>query len=194
MGEIRIFLVQQGNEFQLVPYVIPSITLLNVSATPGIVTTRTGSKVDVNAGWPCCGVDWISEMQWETELCLRNAYHSHLLPIVPGKLFCARLTHSSRVFPHKIDRGNPITTFSISNLHIIAAATEVNIFPRPISFATSAPGISVSQSHLLTTNHMAQTWCTTNFVLHRPRIEYFWPGTQSSVDWRIGYALSSLTA
>jgi len=170
------------------------MALLNFSATPGIVTTRIGSKADDSAGWPCCAGDWISERQQDTEFCLRNGYQSHLSTIISGKTFCARWTHSSRVFPHKIDSGNPITTFSVSNLHIIAAATEVKVFPRPISSATSAPGISLSQTHLLTRNHMAQTWCTRNFVLARPGIEYLWPATRSSMDWWIGWAFSSLTA
>ena len=56
-----------------------------------------------------------------------------------------------------MDSGNPITTFSVTDLQSIAAATEVKVFPRPMSSATCAPGISVSQTHLLTMNHMAQT-------------------------------------
>jgi len=110
-----------------------------------------------------------------------------------GKSFCTIFTHSARVVPHKIDSGNPITTFSVSSLHIIAAATEVKVFPRPVSSATSAPGISASQSHLLTMNHMAWTWCTRNLVPARPGIEYLWPPTRLSVDWRIGWAFSRLT-
>jgi len=54
---------------------------------------------------------------------------------------------------------NPITTFSVTNLQSIAAATKVTIFPRPISSTTSVPGISASPIHLLTMNQMAQTWC-----------------------------------
>ena len=41
---------------------------------------------------------------------------------------------------------------------------------------------------------MAQTWCARNLVLGRPEIEYLWPGMQSPIDWRIGWAFSSLTA
>jgi hypothetical protein len=40
------------------------------------------------------------------------------------------------VFPHKIDTGNPITNFSVTNLQSIAAAIEVKVFPRPILSAT----------------------------------------------------------
>jgi len=91
---------------------------------------------------------------------------------MPGKSLCAKITHSSRVFPHKMDSGNPITTFSVTNLQSIAAATEVKVFPRPISSATSAPGISASQTHLLTMNQMVHTWCARNLVPGRPGIEY----------------------
>ena len=148
------------------------ITLLNVSAPPGIVTTMIGSKPDVSAGWPCSGADWIAEMQQGTEFCLHSGYHLCSSPIILGKLFCARLTHSQRVIPRKINSVNPITTFPVSNLHIIAAAIEVNVLPRHISSATSAPGISVSQTHLLTMNHMTQTQCARYFIPGRPGIEY----------------------
>jgi len=67
--------------------------LLNVSATPGIVTTRIGPKADANAGCRCSGVHWSSERQQGTEFCLRNGYHSRSSPIMPGKLFCAVITH-----------------------------------------------------------------------------------------------------
>jgi len=179
---------------KMVPYVISSMTLVNVSATPGIVSTRIGSKPNVCTAWPCGGVDWISERRWCTELCPRNRCNCCSSPIIAGKSFCARWTHSPMVFPHKIDSSNPITTFSFSNLHIIAAATDVTVFPSPISPAPSSPGISVSQTHLLTMNHMTLTWCARNFVPGRPGIEYLWSGTQSSIDWWIGWAFSSLTA
>jgi len=44
-----------------------------------------------------------------------------------------------------MDIGNPITTFSVTNLQSIAAATEVKAFPRPISSATSAPASATTQ-------------------------------------------------
>jgi len=140
-----------------VPYVISSMTLLIITATPGIVTTRIGSKSDVSAGCPWGWVDWILARQQGTPCCLRKRYHSRSSLILLGMWFCAIISHSSRVFPHIIDSSNIIITFSESNLHIIAAATEVKVLPRPISSATSAPGISESQSHLLTMNHMAHT-------------------------------------
>jgi len=171
---------------ELDPYVMSSMTLLNVSPTPGIVATRIGSMADVSAGCPCRAVDWISERWWGIEFCFRNGYHAHLSPTIPGKLFCAILTHCSRVFPHKFVSGNPTTTFSVSCLHIIAAATEVKVLASPISSATSAPGISESHTHLLRLNLLTQTWCTRNIVQGRPE-------TRSSVDWRIGWGFSSLT-
>jgi len=70
---------------KLVLYVILSMTLLNVSATLGIVTTIIGSKADVSAGCPCGGIDWITNRRWSTEFCLRNGYHSRSSPIIPGK-------------------------------------------------------------------------------------------------------------
>jgi len=177
-----------------VPYAISLMTLLNVSATPGIVSTRIGSKANVNTGCPCSVVDWISERQLRTEFCFHNGYHSRSSPIIPGKAFCTTLTDSSSVFPKKMDSGNPITTFSVTNVQGIAAATEVKVFPRSISSTTSVPGISASETHLLTMNHMAQTCCTRNILLGRPGIEYLWSGKRLSVDWRIECAFSSLTA
>jgi len=90
--------------------------------------------------------------------------------------------------------GNPITTFSVTNLQRVAAATEVKVLPRPISSATSAPGISPSQTHLLKMNQMAQTSSARNLVKGRPGIVFLQPGTRSSVDWRIGCRFSSTTA
>jgi len=93
-----------------------------------------------------------------------------------------------------MDSGSRITTFSINNSEIITAATEVKSFSGPISSATSAPGISPSKSYVLRMNTIAQTWCAKNVVLGRPEIEFFWPAAQSSVDWRIGWVFSCLTA
>jgi len=173
--------------------VISSITLLNISATPGIVTTRIGSRADVSAGCPCGGVFCVSIRRRDIEFCLCCGHHSRSSPIIPGNLFRTISTPSGKVFPHKIDSGNPITSFSVSSLQIIAAATEVKVYPRPISSATSAPGMSASQTHLLTMNQMAQTWCARNFIPGKLGIEYLWPGTRSSIDWWIGRAFSSVT-
>jgi len=170
------------------------MTILNISATPGIVTTRIGSNADVGAGCPCGGVDWISERRRGTELCLCDVYHSRSSLIILGKLFCTRSTYSSSVFPDRVDSGNPIETLSVPNLQCIAAVTEVKVFPRPISSATSAPGISASQTHLLIMNHMAQTLCARNFVPGWHGIEYLSPGTQLSVDWRIRWAFRRWTS
>jgi hypothetical protein len=88
----------------------------------------------------------------------------------------------------------PITTFSVTNLQIIAAEATVEVFSRHISSTTSTPGLSVSKTYLLTMNQMAQIWCSTTLVQSGPRIEYLWPGTWSSVDWQIGWAFRSLPA
>jgi hypothetical protein len=166
-----------------VQYVISLMTNLKVSATMSIVTTRIGSRVEISAGCPWGGVVWISNRRQGTEFNLWGRYHTHSSPTMPGKPLCAKITHSSRVFPHKMFSSNPITTFSVTNLQSIAAATEVKVFPRPISSATSALGISASQTHLLPMNQMAQTSRTKNLVPGRPGIEYLRPGTRSSGDW-----------
>ena len=83
---------------ELVPYLISSMTLFKVSATLGIVTSRIGSKADISAGCPCSGVDMISEWRRGRVVDLHNTYHSRSWPILLGKLFCAILTYSSRVF------------------------------------------------------------------------------------------------
>ena len=140
-----------------------------------------GSRAEISAGYVWGGVDWISNRQQGTEFNLWSGYHSHSLPRMLGKSFCAKITQSSRVFPHKMDSGNPLTTFQVTNLESIAAATEVKVFPRPISSTTSTPGISASQTHLLMKKQMAQIWCARNFVPGRPGIESLRPGTQSSV-------------
>jgi len=169
------------------------MTVLKVSAIPGIVTTKIGSWADISAGCPWGRVIWISNRRRETEFNLWSGYHSCSSPTLPGKSLSAKITHSSRVFLHKIDSGKLIGTFSVSSLQIIAAATKVKVFPRPISSATSARGISASHTHLLTMNQMAQTWYARNIVPGRPGIEYLGPGTRSSVDWQIRWAFSSLT-
>jgi len=177
-----------------VPFVILLISPLKKSATPHIFTTRIGSRAEISAGSPWGGVDWISNRRWGTQFNLLSRYHSRSSPTMPGKSLCANITYSSRIFPHTMDCGNPIMTFSVTTLQSIAASTEVIVFPEPISSATSAPGISSSQTHLLTMNQMALTWCANNSVPGRPGIEYLQPGTPSSVDWRWGCAFSTITA
>jgi len=170
------------------------MTVLKVSATPGIVTTKIGSRAVTCARYQWGGVACIANRRRGTKCNLWSWYHSRSSPTMLGKSSCAKITHSSRVFPHKMDSGNPITTFSVTNWQSIATATEVEVFPRPISSATSVPGKSASHTHLLTMNQMAWTWRARNLVPGRTGIEYLWPGTQSSVDWWIGWAFSSLTA
>jgi len=129
-----------------------------------------------------------------TEFSLSKGYHSQSSPIIPASSFCAIFTHSWRVFPHNTDSGNPITTFSVSNLHIIATATEVNVLLRPISSATSTPRMSKSQTHLLTMNLIAQSWCARTLVPGKPGIEYMLPGTRSAIDGWIRQAFRLSTA
>ena len=111
-----------------------------------------------------------------------------------AKSLCAKITLSSTVLPHKMKSCNRITTLSVTILQIIATATKGKVFPRPISSTTSAPGIPAYHTHLLTMHWMAHTWSGRNLVPSRPGIEFWWPGTRSSVDWWIGCAFSSLTA
>jgi len=144
------------------------MTLLNVSATPGIVPNWIGSRADETAGCACGGVVRISMRQRGTDCCLRNRYHSRSSPIIPGKSFCAIFSHSSRVFPPTVDSGNPITTVSVSSLHIIAAATEVKVLPRPISSTTCAPSISESQTYCAQTSFRAGLQLITCGMSHGP--------------------------
>jgi len=177
-----------------VPCVISSLTFSKLAPTPGIVNTKIRSMAGICAGCPWGSVDWISNRRRGTEWNLWGGYHSRSSPTMPRKLLCPNITHSSRVFPHTMGSGNPITTCSATNLQRIAAATEMKVFPKPISSTTSAPGTSASETHHLTMNQMAQTWCAKNLVAGRPGIKYLRPGTRSSVDWRIGSAFCSLTS
>lgn len=71
-----------------------------------------------------------------------------------------------------------MTSVSVCSLHIIPTATDIH-FPGPKQFDTTAPGISESQIHLLTTYHIADTLCTQNLVPGCPGIEHLWPETAS---------------
>ena len=194
VGEISIFRVQQVYEFQIGWICHVVVDTLEHICNSGHCHHQHCFKGGCSLWMPLWLSSWISMRRQGTELCLRNGEHSCSWTIIPGKSFCTIFTHSARVFPHKFDSGKPITTSSVSSLQIIAAATEVKVFPRPISSATRAPGISASQTHLLTMNHIAQTWCARHLVPGRPGNEYLWPGTLSSVEWRIWWAFSSLTA
>jgi len=46
------------------------------------------------------GVVCISNRWQGTEFNLWSEYHSHSSPTMPGKSLCAKITHSSRLFPH----------------------------------------------------------------------------------------------
>jgi len=127
-----------------VPCVISPMTVLEVSVTPVIVTTYLGSWADIHAGYLWGGVVCISNRRQGTEFNHWSRYQFCSSPTMPGKPLSAKITHSSRVFPHRMDSGNTITTFSFTNFQSITPATEVKVFPRPISSATSAPGISAS--------------------------------------------------
>ena len=94
-----------------VPCVISPMTLLKVSATLGIVTTRICSTAEISAGSPWGEVDWISNRRRGTEFNLGRRYHYCCSPTLPRKLLYTNIAYSSRVFPHEMDSGNPITTF-----------------------------------------------------------------------------------
>jgi len=96
---------------KLVPGVILSITVIKVSTTPGIVTIRIGSRAGTSAGFRFGRVDCISHRLRGTAFNLWSTYYSHSLPTIPGKLKFTKITPSSSLFPHKMDSGNPITTF-----------------------------------------------------------------------------------
>jgi len=191
------FAPSESNKFsclKYVLYVITLITLMNASATPAIVTSTIGSRADVSAGYCRSRVVRMSKRQRCTEYSPYDAFNSCSWPIIPEGSFFAIFRHILTVFPWNIDRFNPRTTVPISTLHIIATATALMVFPRMNSSATSAHGISKSQTHLLTMNPVAQTWWARNFNWVRPAIEYLVPGTWSSINWEIGQAFSRLTA
>jgi len=85
----------------------------------------------------------------------------------------------------QIDCGNHSTSFPVSNLHITATATEMNILPGPISFATSTSVISKFQTHLHTMNYVAQTKPTNKMVPGSPEIHYWFAEPRSAFDWNI---------
>jgi len=94
------------------------------------------------------------------------------------------------VFPHIIDSGNPITTISVSYLHIIATATEVNVFPSPIHLLPVLLAYLHPKPISLQWTILPKIWCARNLVLGRLQIECLLLGTQSWFDWRIGGAFS----
>ena len=155
-----------------VPYVILSISLLKVSATLCIVTIRIRSRREECTGCPWGDLVWITERRQSTEFMLCNDDHSGSSQIMSEYMFSAIFTHSTIVFPHKIESSKPTTSFSVSNLHIIATATEVNVLPRPISSATRAHVTSESQTHLHTMKNLTQTWSARNVVVGMPGTEY----------------------
>jgi len=107
---------------------------------------------------------------------------------MPGWFVCAIFSHLCSVFPNKIDSCNPTTTFSIRNVHVIAVATEVNIFQRPIGLATSSPGIAESQTHLVMINHSTHTAHSRNLIHSRPWDAYLVREPQLSFDWGTRWA------
>jgi len=59
-----------------VPCVISLMTVLKLSATPGIATTMIGSRAETSAGWPWGGVVCISNRRRGTRFNLWSGYHS----------------------------------------------------------------------------------------------------------------------
>lgn len=98
------------------------------------------------------------------------------------------------VFLHKSDCGNSRSTFSVNDLWIIAAATEVNIMESPISSAVNTSHSSDSHTHLLTINDRSQSWCAKILSSSRHWIECLLPRAQLVFDWEIRCVFSSLTA
>jgi len=140
-----------------VPYVITSMTLFNVTATPGIFTAGIGSRADVCTGYCRGWVDWISESWWGTEFSLYNGYHTCSSLIIPELSLSAICTNLVRLFCHTFVGSNPTVISSVSQLNNIAAAQQVKVLRRPMSSAHSIPGISKSYSHLLIINNIAHT-------------------------------------
>jgi len=194
VGEIRIFGVQYVDEFEIGSMCHLVNTTIERHRHSGHCYHQHWFK-----GWDQC---WMPVGWCWLDLQQAVGHGIQALERIPlpfftdnaGKVTVRQNHPLFKSFPHKMDSGNPISTVSVTNLPSIAAATEVKVFPRPISSATDAPGISASQTHLITMNQMAQTWCFKNLVPGRPGIEYMWPGTWSSGDWWIGWTFSSLTS
>jgi len=70
--------------FKLVPDIILWMTLFNVTATPGIVTTKIGLRAEVHTAYLWGGVVCSSKWQRGTEFSLCNRFHSHSSRIIPG--------------------------------------------------------------------------------------------------------------
>jgi len=72
------------SNLKLVAYIIVSMTYLNLCATQAIVTTRFGSRVAVNTGYPWGGDIWISKRQRGTGFSDCSEHHCHSSPIIRG--------------------------------------------------------------------------------------------------------------
>jgi len=74
---------------------------------------------------------------------------------------------------------------------ILVQTRTAGRLPRPV--ANTTPGISESQPHLITRNHIAQTWWTRNKASASAAIEYLLQWTRLAFDWQIGRAFSNRT-
>ena len=154
-----------------VPYVIFGMKQLKVFATTGIVITRIVSNDSVHAG--CHAVEFSGAVNGGRALKSVSRMATTLdwhrwspasLPVIGYPTF--------HIFPVIIDGWNPIGIFSVSNVHNISAAAEVNVLQTMFSSATSAPGMFGSQTDLLTMNNMHNSWCSGNIVRGRLAIDY----------------------
>lgn len=159
------------HSFKFILDVILSMTLLNFIAT--LANTRISSRAKVSTAHPRGGVAWISKRQRGTGISVSNGYPYGSLPMLSGYSICAIFTYSPRSFPHRIYSSTPTISSSVSNLHILAATSEVHVMGQPISLATTAPGISESQTHLRRMNYNVQTWRARNLVPGGSGIEYW---------------------
>ena len=100
-------------------------------------------------------VVWISQRWQGTLFILCNAYQSCCSLIIKGQTFPSIVTHLWRVFPFRLDSGNSTLTLSVSNLHIISMAIEINFLLAPIWTTTSIASILKSQTHYLNMNPTA---------------------------------------
>jgi hypothetical protein len=122
MDMFCIFSIQPNNQYEICEYLISAMTLLIISATSTIGATMIESIVDDSAGCPCGQVPKISTKWHHVESSLHNRYHCCFSPIILVESFCTPFNPSTGVFPHKIGRGNPMTSFSVSGWRIIATA------------------------------------------------------------------------
>jgi len=129
-------------------------------------------------------VYWIQSLQWIPLTFFTN----------PSEIVVLCHIHPLfRLFPHSIACRKPITTFSVSNLQIIPTSPEVKVFQKPFQSTTCTPGISETQTHLITNIHTTHIWCTGHLIPVSNWMQWLLPESQSAFDCWINWPFSRPT-